>query len=166
MKIYFILLLPLIAFSLLSCSGSDSKQEKKGSLETNTLPKNWSITFERIGGVAGFRDKLVLKSDMKGEYYSGEEKKTDFEIIENTMVRLRWVLNRDDFLKANGEYKGEGKVMDDITYIIEIVMDDQVWEFKWASHAPHPAILDEIRPTFDEILTDVRKLVSDESQTG
>jgi len=149
---------------LISCSAfkacpKDSQKEKPQQPPVEKKQSaNWNITFERIGGIAGFRDRLEIQSTRKGEYFVGKESKTKFDLTDETMERLKWVIGREDLYKAVGEYK-RGKVADDITYIIQITKGDQVWHFKWETQAPHPAILDEVRPVFDEILLDARKLV-------
>jgi len=131
---------------------SDSNQTK----EEKTI--NWTITFERIGGLAGFMDRIELTSDGKGEYFKGKEKKADFEIKDDTRNRLEWIMDKKDLPGLVGEYKGGGKVMDDITYVLKIVKGDQVLNFKWETQAKHPVVFDEIRPVFDQILSDAINL--------
>lgn len=145
------------SFILKACPTKELKsQPKKSARDINRL-ENWTIEFERTGGIAGFRDRLVLQSDGKGEYFVGKESQVKFDINDQTMERLRWVIGREDLYKAAGEYK-KGKVADEITYVMKITKGEQVTSFKWETQSLYPSILDEIRPVFDEILTDARKL--------
>jgi len=162
MKDLILLLTIIISLSGLHACPMDTKQDKESTDKKPTASDNWSVTFERIGGIAGFRDKLIINSTGKSEYYVGKERKIGFELTDETKERLKWVVGRDDLSKAVGEHKGTGKIMDDISYVLQITKGDQVWHFKWASQASHPAILDEIRPVFDEILSDAINLLKSE----
>jgi len=137
------------------CPSDETRSGKSGSEKQNEKKSpGWAITFERIGGVAGFMDRIELTSDGKGQYFKGREKKVDFEIKSESMDRLEWVVERKDLPGIVGEYKGGGKVADDIAFKLKIVIGDQVLSFKWETQARHPAVLDEIRPIFDQILSD------------
>ncbi len=112
-----------------------------------------------VGGLAGYNDRVEMSQDGSAEYFQGRDKITDFELHDAVTEKIAWMIGRDDLLAAVGEYKGGMDVMDDITYTITIVKSDRTYKIEWDSRSKHPAVLDEIRPTLDDIITDARKLV-------
>jgi len=140
----------LLAFALfaISCAG-ESKQS------------NWSFSYSMTGGLAGYNDKVEISSDGSAEYFHGREKITEFELQDAITEKVAWMVGRDDLLAAVGEYKGGMDVMDDIKYTITIVKSDRTYKIEWDSRSNHPAVLDEIRPTLDDIIKDARKLIEE-----
>lgn len=112
-----------------------------------------------LGGMAGYNDRVEMQSDGSAAYFQGREKITEFELQDATTDKLKWMVGRDDLLAAVGEYKGGMDVMDDIQYTITIIKSDRTYKIEWDSRSKHPAVLDEIRPTLDDIIGDARELI-------
>ena len=112
-----------------------------------------------VGGLAGFNDSIVMQSDGSAEYFKGRERILEFELEDAVTDKVAWMIDRDDLLAAVGEYKGGMDVMDDIQYTIKIEINERTYKIEWDSRSKHPDVLDEVRPTLDDIIDDARKLI-------
>ena len=143
--IYFTVILLLVVSTI----GCQARQTEK-----------WSLTFGMTGGIAGFMDRVEIQSDGKAEYFKFKDRLTGFELIDEIRDKLAWIVSRDDLLQSVGEYKGGMEIKDDIRYSLTILKKEKTYKIEWDSRSKHPAVLDEIRPTLDDIIADARKLVA------
>ncbi|MFH1514106.1 MAG: hypothetical protein ABIG42_01465 [bacterium] len=128
--------------------------------KNSSQTEEWSLTFGMTGGVAGFMDRVEIKSDGKAEYFKFNNRLAGFELLDEIRDKVAWMVSRDDLLQSVGEYKGGMDVMDDIRYSLTILIKEKTYKIEWDSRSNHPAVLDEIRPTLDDIISDARKLVA------
>jgi hypothetical protein len=121
---------------------------------------DWALSYGMTGGIAGFNDRIEVGPNGEASYFKGRELVGKYNLSSTTLDDLKWIAGRDDVRDAAGDYKSGGKIMDDITYTLNITRDGKPYSISWAYRSKHPKALDEIRIVLDKALEEVRKVAN------
>jgi hypothetical protein len=143
-------------------SSSQNNDDKTTMTPKTTKPSGggWSLTYGMTGGIAGFNDRIEVGPNGEASYFKGRELVGKYNLSSTTLDDLKWIAGRDDLVEAAGDYKSGGKIMDDITYTLNITRDGKTYSINWAYRSTHPKVLDEIREVLNKALEEVRKVAN------
>lgn len=124
---------------------------------------SWTLEFTRTGGFPDYKDKIVIHSSARGEYYYDDDLVGEFAVDVGTMSQAEWIVNRDDVHKSVGAYRGINKgTQDDIRHTLKITLKDKSYFIEWDRQSKHPNALNEILPALEVMIdTAIRQLDSD-----